>query len=288
MNFEKAANFIWQHGRLLERRIFEYFFFEGSKDHVITALRAYQNDDGGFGHALEPDLRTPESQPLYMEFALRTLYDCNIKDQQLSLRACEYVSKHADLSKGIPTIYQSSLNYPHAAHWDHAHATAPSFDRLTGLVGLLKWQGISHPWLDSAVDICLEYILTNKFDDAHTILTSFCLLESLPQTEQITQLFNKLSNELLTTAKFIRMDAYSEDYGLSPLDFAPSPSSYCSRIFMKDTIAQHLQALTSQQHDDGGWQITWQPPGEAAKLEWRAYLTLKNLIILKAYGEIRN
>ena len=42
MNFEKAAEFIWKHGRLLERRIFEYFFLGGSKDNILTSLMAYQ------------------------------------------------------------------------------------------------------------------------------------------------------------------------------------------------------------------------------------------------------
>jgi len=51
MNFEKAANFIWENGRLLERRLFEYFFLGGSKDGVLQAIRAYQNEDGGIGHA---------------------------------------------------------------------------------------------------------------------------------------------------------------------------------------------------------------------------------------------
>ena len=70
MNFEKAANFIWENGRLLERRLFEYFFLGGSKNGVLNAINAYQNEDGGFGHAMEPDLRTPDSQPLFVEFAL--------------------------------------------------------------------------------------------------------------------------------------------------------------------------------------------------------------------------
>lgn len=286
MNFAKAADFIWKHGRLLERRIFEYFFHEGSKENILTALKAYQNEDGGFGHALEPDLRAPESQPLYVEFALRTLYDCNIKAPELSLKACEYLSRHADLSKGIPALFPSALHYPHAGHWDHPLSAEPSMDRLTGLAGLLKWQGIEHPWLDAAVEVCLGNLSAKKYEDAHTILTSFCLLESLPQTEQITRLFNKLAKELLTSAKFLRMDAHSQEYGLSPLEFAPSPSSYCNKIFSEDTLMQHLQALKSQQCDDGGWQIRWEPPGETAKLEWRAHLTLKNLIVLKQYNEI--
>lgn len=282
MNFENAANFIWKYGRLLERRIFEYFFLGGSEENVLTALKAYQNNDGGFGNAIEPDLRTPDSQPLFMEFALRILYDCNIKDIELSQKACDYVSKHADLAKGIPTINTSSENFPRAGHWNHPLSTEPSFDRLTGLVGLLKWQGIEDTWLDTATEVCLDYISTKKYDDAHTILTSFCLLESLPQSEYINGLYKKLSNELVT-ARFLRMDARSQNYGLSPLEFAPSPESYCRSIFSEDTIIQHLEFMKSQQEADGGWKISWEPPSETAKFEWRAYVTLNNLMILKSY-----
>lgn len=84
----------------------------------------------------------------------------------------------------------------------------------------------------------------------------------------------------------MRLDANSQNYGLSPLEFAPSPSSYCSGIFPKEMITQHLKVLKSQQCDDGGWQISWEPPSETAKLEWRAYLTLKNLMVLKWYKEL--
>ncbi|WP_052410195.1 hypothetical protein [Paenibacillus durus] len=285
MNFEDAANFLWKHGRLLERRIFECVFLDGSKSNILTSLKAYQNEDGGFGHALEPDLRVPDSQPLYMEFALRVLYDCNIKDEELSQKACDYISKLADLEKGIPTILSSSAKYPRAEHWNNSLSTEPSFSRLTGLVGLLKWQGIEHSWLDKATDICLKNISSKTYEDAHTILTAFCLLESLPQTDYIKGLFQKLSKDLFI-ANFFRLDVDSHSYGLSPLEFSPSSTSYCRSIFSDDIILEHLKVLESQQDDDGGWHIEWEPPGETARLEWRAYKTLKSLMILHSYNRI--
>ncbi len=285
MNFDKASNFIWRHGRLLERRIFECIFQGGSKNNILTALKAYQNEDGGFGNAIEPDLRAPNSHPLFMEFALRVLYDCNIKDKELSQKAYVYISNHADLKKGIPAIFTSSANYPRAEHWNNPVSTEPSINRLSGLIGLLKWQGVENSWLDKAVEICLQDISSNTYHDAHTILTAFCLLESLPQTDEILRLFMKLSKELFN-ADFFRLDVAPQNYGLSPLEFAPSPTSYCRSIFSDDTILDHLKVLESQQYDDGGWQIEWEPPGETAILEWRAYKTLKSIMILNSYNKI--
>jgi len=282
MDFEKAANFIWENGRLLERRLFEYFFRGGSKDGVLTAIKAYQNEDSGFGHALEPDLRTPESQPLYVEFGLRTLYEARIRDPELALKVCDYVARAADLNEGIATITASSSRYPRAAHWNNPTSEQASFDRLTGLVGLLNWQGIQHPWLDQAIGACLNHIRSTEYEDAHTILTAFCLLESLPQTDEITTLFSKLTDELYQ-ARFFCPEAPPQSYGLTPLDFAPFPDSYCRKIFPDAMIHDHLMALDAEQEEDGGWPIAWEPPGEMARLEWRAYRTLKSIITLEAY-----
>jgi hypothetical protein len=282
MNFDKAANFIWQHGRLLERRIFDYVFQNGSKNNILTALKAYQNDDGGFGSAIEPDLRSPNSQPLFTEFALRVLYDCNIKDIEITEKACHFIAKHADFKKGIPTIFPSSIHYPRANHWNNPSSTDPSFSRFTGLVGLLKWQGLEHPWLDEAVERCLKDIEAKSYDDAHTILTAFCLIESSPQSDYIKGLYDKLSKELFA-ANFFKLDEGSQGYGLTPLEFAPSSTSYCRSLFTEEVIKKHLQVLESQQNEDGGWPIEWDPPGETAKFEWRAHKTLKTLVTLHSY-----
>lgn len=60
--FMKAREFVYANARLLDRRRFEYHFEQGKAHPVLDALRAYQNSDGGFGSALEPDIRTPCSQ----------------------------------------------------------------------------------------------------------------------------------------------------------------------------------------------------------------------------------
>ncbi|WP_274366169.1 hypothetical protein [Paenibacillus thermotolerans] len=278
MNYEKAANFIWNNGRLLERTIFEYFFFAGSQSRVLDALKAYQNEDGGFGHALEPDLRTPESQPLFVEFGLRTLYDLKIKDLDLAYKVCDYVSRNADLEKGIATITASLRSYPRAEHWNHPMSEQASFSRLTSLVGLLSWQGVKHPWLDQAADVCLNDISSATYEDSHTILNAFCLLESLPQTEEIKMIYDKLADELYH-ARFFCLEAPPRNYGLTPLEFAPTADAYCRKIFTNKTIQYHLEVP----EEDGGWQIQWEPPSEMARLEWRAYKTLKSLMTIKSY-----
>ena len=60
---DAAAGFVWRTARLLDRHRFAHLFLDGDRAPVLAALAAYQNPDGGFGNALEPDLRGPASQP---------------------------------------------------------------------------------------------------------------------------------------------------------------------------------------------------------------------------------
>ena len=58
-----ATAFLATHARLLDRRRFALLTGRGGAEAVLAALEGYRNDDGGYGWGLEPDLRSPESQP---------------------------------------------------------------------------------------------------------------------------------------------------------------------------------------------------------------------------------
>ncbi len=61
---KKAALWLKRSGRSLEIARWEFLFEGGSKEQVISYLSAFQNDDGGFGHGLEPDFWSPQSSPM--------------------------------------------------------------------------------------------------------------------------------------------------------------------------------------------------------------------------------
>src|SRR4051794_8402135 len=87
-----ARRFILGNARLLDRRFFAFQFESCPADDVVTALRPYQNADGGFGHALEPDLRGPDSQPVPLEHALKILDEVGDFDADMVRRACEWLA----------------------------------------------------------------------------------------------------------------------------------------------------------------------------------------------------
>jgi hypothetical protein len=57
-------------------------------------------------------------------------------------------------------------------------------------------------------------------------------------------------------------------------------------LFSEEVITAHLDSLQRAQQPDGGWQISWDPPSEASRLEWRGMVTLGALRTLSSYGRL--
>ena len=91
-NFNKARDFILVNARMIERRLFHFYFEQGSAEGVYHALYAYRNEDGGFGHGMEPDTASPESQPLFSVMALETLDEVGYLNKEIILE--DFISGH--------------------------------------------------------------------------------------------------------------------------------------------------------------------------------------------------
>ena len=61
--FEEIRFWVYRNARQIELAIWEFEFEGGGCDAVLSALGKYQNADGGFGNALEPDCWNPASSP---------------------------------------------------------------------------------------------------------------------------------------------------------------------------------------------------------------------------------
>ena len=67
-------------GRPLEQDQLRYYFGDGTVDEVLGELSKFQNDDGGFGHAMEPDILMPNSSLLCSSVAFRVLRELEVSD----------------------------------------------------------------------------------------------------------------------------------------------------------------------------------------------------------------
>jgi hypothetical protein len=273
-SFARAREFVYRSGRLLERRLFARLFEEGETDGVVSAVLAYRNADGGFGHGLEPDKLAPQSQPLDVQFALQTLADAGAHGPEIGARACDFLETVADDRGFVPVVLPSVVDYPRANHWAEGKFP-PRVSPAIGIAGYLHQFGVAHPWLARVTDSCLAAVEHERLTDAHHLHDALVFAARAPGGES---LLPRLA-EALPQAEYFRSDPADESYGLPPTKF---PRDW----FDAELYDAHLDRLESEQQEDGGWPITWPPLSPGCELEWRGWVTLGALQTLRANGRL--
>jgi hypothetical protein len=294
--FAAADRFLLNQARLLERRLFATCFLGQPAELVVQALLGYQNPDGGFGHALEPDTRCPASLPVYTEVAFQALAAAGVTGAAavdsvataMLLRACDFLAgaaARADAGGGVPLASDVIESFPRAAHWTE-WTYEPGLNPTAGLVGLLYQLGIDHPWRESGAAYCWQQLESAGLPgDAHGLSELLVFLEHVPDRERAARHAAGIAAHL-PGISMLNLDPDTPGYGLTPLDLAPEAGSRWRSLFPQDLIDAHLDRLVRSQLDDGGWPISWEPPSEAAVCEWRGMVTLKALRTLTSYGRL--
>ena len=85
--FDEIRLWVYRNARQLELALWQYEFENGSADAVLSALAFYQNQDGGFGNALEPDCWNPNSSPYTTLCAIEILKKIDFADPATQLSA---------------------------------------------------------------------------------------------------------------------------------------------------------------------------------------------------------
>jgi hypothetical protein len=288
-SFAAGDRFLLSQARLLERRLFARLFLGQPAARVIDALRGYQNDDGGFGHGLEPDKRCPASLPIDVEIALQAMATAGTVDPEMVARACDFLARtaeQADAGGAVPPAFPVIESFPRAAHWTE-WTYQPGLNPTAGLVGLLYQLRVDHPWREQGAAYCWEKLEAGDAPgDAHALSEVFVFLDHVPDQDRAEKHAAALAAHLDEIPMF-HLDPDARGYGLTPLHLAPEASSRWRALFTDAQIIGHLDHLQNAQQPDGGWPISWEPPSEASLLEWRGIVTLQALRTLTSYGRIR-
>jgi hypothetical protein len=281
----RGRDFVYANARRVDRAMYEVTFDGAPAATLMTALEPYRNADGGFGHALEPDLRTPHSQPLHTETGLAMLQATGIRRPDIAAACCRYLASIADERSALPAYVAGALDYPAAGHWQAGFGGEPTLDRTLGVVAQLVWHGAEHPWVEAAKRSCLEHLQTASIDEAHHLRYAFDAAVALLSGAALSKALVRL-RAALSSADFYVEDTPVSRYGLTPLRFVPSPESPARAVFDDALLQRHLDDLIAAQCSDGGWPIHFQPPSEGAAIEWRGVWTVEALTTLRAWGRL--
>ena len=277
-----AERFVLANARLLERHRTARLLHGGPVEPILAALRAYRNADGGFGHALEPDVRGPESEPAATLHALDVLAEVGELRDPMVAGAARWIAGIADPDGGVPFVLPAAALHPHAP-W---MVPVEGGSQITfALAAVLQRTGARTPWLDRAGEWCWARLA--RPDELHPYAVKFALafLDAAPDAQRAAVVVETLRPRLGPDGS-IAVTGGTADERLTPLALSPAPGSRSRALFTPQQIDDDLDRLERGQHDDGGWTFDWLGWSEGQAVEWRGIVTLLALTTLRTHRRI--
>ncbi|MBN2500522.1 MAG: hypothetical protein JXB38_07100 [Anaerolineales bacterium] len=300
--FKRAANYINTQARPLERALFSYHFEDGDSQLVLAELAHFLNQDGGFGKAFEPDMRSPSSSALATGHALTLLkeLDCPA-DHPMVKEVVHFLRETLDEETLVWRIVPQDVNqYPHAPWWhDEDGSLARTFDDFVinpraQILSLLYHYNnvVPSKWLKTlsahTVAAAQNFQGERLGGEGIIYLLQLAKVEDLPEADKeiITERVMKAVGK-----EIARDPAAWASYSVNPLKLAPRPDSILAEMLWED-IQVNLDYVIETQTDAGSWEPNWTwgdlypDVWPLAKKEWSGHITLENLLTLRAYGRI--
>ena len=284
-DIDRAADFVWLSARLVDRHRFAHLFRGGDADAVHAALRPYRNPDGGFGNALEPDVRAPSSQPGAVAVALRILEEIGRLDGPMASDTLSYLETITGPDGGVPFMLPSGLDYPRAPWWQTDDDPPSSLLMTANLVVPLLRADFQHPWIERATGFCWAAIDALDFTSTYSALFAVAFLDQSPDRERAGAELSRIGPRLLESG-LVALDPETTGDVHTPLDFTPRPDLPSRALWDDEVIERHLDALEDGQQADGGWTFSWEAWAPMVEAEWRGFVTVESLTTLRDYGRL--
>jgi len=275
-----AETFIWSAARLVDRHRYAMLFLDGGADPLVAALSGYRNPDGGFGHALEPDLRCPGSQPGPTLYALEMLHEARRFDSEMVAGARAWIASIAAPDGGIPFALPGFEAYPHAPWW----SLGPPSSFLTfALAAALHAGGTSgDEWLDRATEWCWGQVDRAAQPAGYWLKYACAFLDAVPDEDRARAAIASLATRVGPAA--LAPAGGAEGETLRPLDLSPRPGLRSRALVSEDVVEAHLDAVAREQQEDGGWMFDWLAWSPEQTSAWRGIVTIRALTWLRHNG----
>lgn len=269
---DKARDFVYRSGTLLERALFAWLFDGGCLERLRQIILCYKNPDGGFGHGLEHDLKAPGSNPLALEYLLGLMKHAGLPAGSIFTGTADWVEAQMD-ERGDLRNPPETRAYPLAPWWDEKGGqTMPD-----SIVGNLIHFGAATP---SLIDKTKAWALANATPEtvrqnewlfmAYHALDFFFAIDDLPDL----QAFRRATIDNIVACA---LAAPAEQYD-SLFVFAPMPDSMIARALPSGLADRFLDALSNAQQTEGNWLDQHNLP------QWYPMTTINVLLALKRYG----
>jgi hypothetical protein len=278
-----AEGFVHANARLLDRHRLAALLHGAPAAPVLQALRAYRNPDGGFGHALEPDVRAPESEPACTLHALEALAEIEELDDPMVADAVAWIGTIAHADGGLPFVMPTAAAHPHAP-W---MVPSDGGSHLTFVIAGRLWEaGSNEPWLARATDWCWAKLEDTDELGGYWVKFALDFLDHVPDGARAGAAIDRLGARLGEDGSLPVLGG-TENERLTPLVLSERPGRRSRALFSADQIDADLDRLEGGQEDDGGWTFDWLAWSPGQSVETRGLMTVRALATLAAHDRVR-
>jgi GNAT superfamily N-acetyltransferase len=288
VDLETAERFILCDARLLDRHRLATMLHGASVQPVLEALRAYRNADGGFGHALEPDVRGPASEPASVLHALEVLEEVDAMHDEMVARAAAWIASIASPDGGVPFVTALAAEHPRAPWMVPSEGGSQLTFALAGALWLApqaRANDVAARWLQAATEWCWSRLERPQELSAYAVKFALDFLDRVPEEQRARECIESLRPRLGADGT-MPVAGGTEDERLGPLKLCDRPARRSRALFDEELVASELDALERAQQDDGGWTFDWLAWSPGQEVEWRGAVTLRALSTLRAHGRI--
>lgn len=298
----KMKNWMYRNARPLDFARWKYHFEQGSQSDVLSALAVYQNDDGGFGHALEADSWNPYSAPIQTVAAIEKLEEINVKDKHNPIiqGIIRYLDSGADYeNRRWKNTIRSTDRYPHAPWWntDSSSPSREEFNPAATLVGFIMQYADRESEIfrlgKTIANELIEIFLKNSNIEMHPLKCIDAMIQSIHKADLQNEFaYSELKEKAESQMDFlIKRDSEEwKSYSCTPLVFIKSPVHplYQQNKVLVDKEFEHI---LNSRNEDGTWNLKWSWKSferEFAISEnwWKAEFVIKNLLHFKAFNRL--
>ena len=301
--FNEVRSFLYRNAREVELSLWKYFFEDGSKIAVVTALMIYQNEDGGFGHALEADNWNPNSTPVTTEHALKILRSIDFMDMNHPIYQgiWKYLLSEKDLlDYGWRFTIPSNDDYPHAPWWNYSEKENEKeyYGVTAHFCAFILEYGDKTSALYHKAERMLEQLLQifvtdQYFGDMGLERYMFLIdtISKLKMTKYDTHNLQEILCKKITQS--IEHDICKwTNYGVRPSNYIKSPASPFYEA-NKEIVQAELKYLVDTKPEQDVWPITWTWFDNMDKYskyfyvsenKWKCFKAIEKMVFLDKFG----
>lgn len=301
--FEAARKFIYRNARPLDLARWQYHFENGNQEAVLSALSYYQNEDGGFGHALEADAWNPNSSPIQTWTATEVLREIGFVNSKHPIiqGILKYLTSGKDFNSQFwYNTIKTNSNYPHAPWW-HTESDSTchnDYNPTACLAGFIirfadkdcELYQLGRRIVKEAYE---QLMADDRRNDMHTISCYIRMMEyckeisaSIVDLAAMENKLHKLVKETITKNK----SEWETGYVCKPSQYF----NFKESIFYNDNkeIADfECDYIIRTQLADGSWNIPWSwsdypEQWSISKNWWKGNGVLVNMLYLNGLRKI--